>query len=454
MKNDKAMVAQAIPDRERELDQLALHVEEALACAREYGADSAEADASMQAGISVQVRLGEVETLEHNRDHALSVTVYLGRSKGHASCGDLRAGSVRESVRRAVDIARFTQEDKCNGLADPQRLATDFPDLDTWHPRAMDVNESMERALACEAAGLDDQRISNSEGATASSQVGLSVYGNSHGFVGRSAGTRFGQSCVLVAGKGETMQRDYWYDSRRAFDDLESPAQTGIEAARRTIARLGARQITTARLPVLFAPEVARSLFGQFSGAISGGALYRNASFLKDQAGEQLFPDWLNVAEMPFLKRGPGSAAFDADGVATRERNIVEQGVLTGYLLSTYSARRLGLETTGNAGGVHNLRPSGREQPLERIIAKMGSGLMVTEVMGQGVSMVTGDYSRGATGFWIENGEISHAVEEVTIAGNLKNMFAAILALGDDRDERGNIQSGSVLVDGMTVAGS
>ncbi|NND44816.1 MAG: metalloprotease PmbA [Xanthomonadales bacterium] len=452
--NDTQMVAQPIPDREQEWHELSLHVEQALDCARKAGADAAEAHAGMQAGISVQTRMAEVETLEHNRDRELSVTVYVGRSKGHASCADLRPASIEESVRRAVDIARFTYRDKFNGLADPERLATEFPDLDLWHPRPMDVDETIERALACESAGLADKRIRNSEGASASCHFGLSVYGNTHGFVGRSAATRYGQSCILIAGEGSSMQRDYWYDSRRLHAELESPEQTGQEAARRTVARLGARQINTARVPVLFAAPVARSLLGNLVGAVSGTALYRNASFLKDQAGETIFPAWFDLEELPFIPRALGSAAFDAEGVATQERKLVDGGVLTGYVLSSYSARRLGLETTGNAGGVHNLRPSGREVPFDALLQEMDRGLLVTEFMGQGVSMVTGDYSRGASGFWVEDGAIAHPVEEVTVAGNLRNMFAAIRALGNDRDERGTIQSGSILVDGMTVAGS
>jgi PmbA protein len=282
----------------------------------------------------------------------------------------------------------------------------------------------------------------------------LSVYGNSNGFVGRSSGTRFGQSCVLIAGEGDGMQRDYWYDSRRAFADLEPPGETGREAARRTVERLGARKIATCKLPVLFAPEVARGLVGHFIAAISGGALYRNASFLKDSIGEQLFPEWLSISEHPFLPRAPGSAAFDAEGVATCERKIIDQGTLGGYVLSSYSARRLGMETTGNAGGVHNVRLSGQEKSNQELLEEMNRGLLVTEVMGQGVSIVTGDYSRGASGFWVENGAISHPVEEVTIAGNLKGIFTDFQALGADRDERSNIQSGSILVGEMTIAGS
>ncbi len=452
--SDKTMVSQGMPDREHELDSLSQHVEEAVNRAIQSGADEVEASASMHSGLGVNVRLGEVETLEHNRDRGVSVTVFVGRSKGHASSADLQAGSVENCVQRAVEIARYTQQDKCNGLANPERLARDFPDLDLWHPRALDVAEAIERALECESAGMTDKRISNSEGASSSSSVGLSVYANSNGFTGRSGGTRFGQSCVLIAGLGESMQRDYWYDSRRSFTDLEPPADTGSKAAARTLARLGARKITTCKLPVLFAPEVARGLIGHFISAISGGALYRNASFLKDTLGEQLFPDWLSISEHPLLNRAAGSASFDAEGVATDEREIIRQGELTGYVLSSYSARRLALETTGNAGGVHNLLLSGGQMPVGSLHDQLNNGLLVTEVMGHGVSMVTGDYSRGASGFWVGNGEITYPVEEVTIAGNLKSMFAGIKAIGDDVDERANIQSGSILVEGMTIAGS
>ncbi|MBT8062389.1 MAG: metalloprotease PmbA [Gammaproteobacteria bacterium] len=452
--NDSSMVAQPVLDREQELDQLEAQVRTALEQAAELGADNAEAGASLQSGINVNVRLGDVETIEHHRDRSINVSVYFGRSKGHASSADLRPESVADCVRRACDIARFTQEDRCNGLADPDRLATEFPDLDLWHPRSLDVQEAIDRALECEAAGREDPRISNSEGASASSGLGLSVYGNSHGFMGRSSGTRYGQVCILIAGNGSGMQRDYWYDSRRSFDDLENPDVTGRKAAERTLARLDARQVKTGRMPVLFAPEVARGLLGHLVAAVSGGALYRNASFLRDSAGSQLFPQWLNLSEQPFIPRAAGSATFDAEGVQAVERNLVDQGVLTGYVLSSYSARRLGLESTGNAGGVHNLRQADAGEPLSSLIEDMGSGLLVTEVMGQGVSLVTGDYSRGASGFFVENGQIAYPVEEVTIAGNLRNMFSSVRALGDDLDDRANIACGSILVDGMTVAGS
>ncbi|MDX1459634.1 MAG: metalloprotease PmbA [Xanthomonadales bacterium] len=451
---NEVMVSQPVPEREAELDALERHVETALAEAARLGADAAEASAGLQSGINVNVRMGEVETIEHHSDHSINVTVYFGRAKGQASSGDLKAESITESVRRACDIARHTEQDRCNGLADPDRLATTFPDLDLWHPRALDVNQAIERALICEEAGRADSRITNSEGASASSALGLSVYGNSHGFFGRSSGTRHGQVCILIAGQGEGMQRDYWYDSRRAYEDLEDPAETGRKAAARTVARLGASQVPTGRMPVLFSPEIARGVLGHLVSAVSGGALYRNTSFLKDAAGQHLFPEWLTIAEMPMLPRAAGSAAFDSEGVATLERNLVDEGVLTGYVLSSYSARRLGLETTGNAGGVHNLRPRGAARPFDSLVSDMGSGLLVTEVMGQGVQIVTGDYSRGASGFMIENGRIGRPVAEVTIAGNLRNMFSSVVAMGDDVDDRANIACGSLWVDGMTVAGA
>jgi len=451
---DSSMVAQAVPDRDQELSLLTESAQQALDHARRLGADSSEVSANIHYGLDVNVRMGEVETLEHSRDRGLGISVYLGNSKGHASSGDLRLETIRKCVEKAIDIARFTQADKCNGLAPIDRLASKFPDLDLWHPQALDAELTTQRALACEAAGLENPKITNSDGASASSSFGLSVYANSNGFLGRRDGTHFGQSCVLIAGEGDSMQRDYWYDSRRAFSDLESVEDTGHEAARRTVERLGARNIPTCEVPVLFAPEVARGLVGHLLGAISGGSLYRKASFLQDSIGQQLFPDWLTMSERPYILRGPSSTAFDAEGVATCDRDIIRNGVLTGYVLDSYSARRLGLETTGNAGGVNNLLvEAGRFSALE-LMQQMGTGLLVTEVMGQGVSIVTGDYSRGAGGFWIENGEIQFPVDEVTIAGNLRHMFLAIEAVGNDIDDRSGIQSGSILMGKMTVAGS
>lgn len=441
-------------DREAELDELQRHVERALDRARRGGATAAEASAQSSLGLAVTVRLGEVETLEHMRDRSIGITVYRGRRQGHATCADLEPQSIDACVDRALEIATYTEEDPCSGLADEQLMAREFPDLDIWHPAAWDARSAIDRALACEAAGREAAGITNSEGATFEAGLGLGVYGNSHRFVGRSAGTHFSQSCVLVAGAGDRMQRDYSYDSRRDLGELESPEATGREAARRTLARLGARQLPTGRMPVLMSPELARSFIGHLIGAISGSALYRNASFLKGCAGEQLFPDWMRIAERPHLPRGAGSAAFDAEGVATRDRDLVAGGVLQGYVLSSYSARRLGLETTGNAGGVRNVLVHPGGAGCSDLAAVMHNGFLVTEVMGQGVSLLTGDYSRGAVGFRVEGGQIAYPVEEVTIAGNLRELFAAIEGTGSRVDTRGNIHAGELLIGSMTVAGA
>ncbi|MCW8925025.1 MAG: metalloprotease PmbA [Xanthomonadales bacterium] len=453
-KNDFNMVAQAVPDRDQELAALEDAAGQALEHARSLGADSAEVSANAHQGLDVSVRKGEVETLEFSLDHGLAISVYIGNSKGHSSSGDLRSDSIRVCVEKAIDIARFTQADKCNGLAPVDRLAREFPDFDLWHPRALDADLTMERALACEAAGLGMEGISNSDGASASANFGLNVYANSTGFCGRRDGTRYDQSCVLIAGEGDTMQRDYWYDSRRAFDDLEDVEITGREAARRTLRRLGARQVPTCEVPVLFAPETASGIVRHLVAAISGSALYRNSTFLKDAAGRQLFPEWVQISERPHIPRAPSSAAFDAEGVATSDRELIDNGVLTGYVLGSYSARRLGLESTGNAGGVHNLVVQPGRYSAPELLRVMGTGLLVTELMGQGVSIVTGDYSRGAAGFWVENGEIQYPVDEVTVAGNLRDMFLAVEAVGSDVDDRTSIQTGSILVGKMTVAGS
>jgi PmbA protein len=450
---DQSMVTQPQLDREGELDVLEAHVHEALRRARKAGASGAEVTSHSSQGLSVAVRLGEVETLEHMQDKGVSITVYMGQRKGNASSADLRQASIEACVDRALEIARYTQEDSSNGLADPELLATDFPDLDLWHPSRMDAGAAIERALACEDAGRADSRITNSEGASVNAGLGLSVYGNSHGFIGRSAGTHFGQTCILLAGEGDGMQRDYSYDSRRNLEDLEAPELTGREAARRTIRRLKSRQLNTGEMPVLFSAEAAKGLAGHLIGAISGSALYRNASFLKDRAGEQLFPDWLNIRERPHLLRGAGSASFDNEGVATHERNVVGSGVLLGYVLSSYSGRRLGLQTSGNSGGVRNLLVEPGGENCDDLLKNLKNGLYVTEVMGQGVSLVTGDYSRGAAGFKVENGELAYPVEEITIAGNLNDIFGNIVAVGRKLDCRGNIHSGPILISSMTVAG-
>ncbi len=448
-----SMVTQPQFDRDAELDSLQSHVELALEQARRKGASAAEISAHTSQGLSVAVRVGQVETLEHMQDRGISVSVLLGKRKGNASSADLSQQSIDLCVSKALEIARYTQEDPCNGLADAGLLATEFPDLDIWHPAALDATAAIERALACEAAGRENKKITNSEGASFDAGLGIGVYGNSHGFIGRSAGTHFSQSCVLIAGKGDAMQRDYSFDSRRSLADLEAVEQTGREAAVRAVRRLGARKIKTAKLPVLLAPEVAKSLIGNLVGAISGSTLYRNASFLKGAAGQQLFPAWVNITEYPHLLRGAGSAAFDGEGVATSDHCIVGEGILKDYVLSSYSARRLGLATTGNSGGVRNLvfKPGGESGP--DLVASMQTGFYVTEVMGHGVNLVTGDYSRGATGFIVKNGALGHPVEEVTIAGNLRDMFLNIVAAGSRLDTRGNIHAGEILLAEMMVAG-
>jgi PmbA protein len=445
------MVTQGGLDRETELDKLQNCVAAALARAKMIGATQAEVAAHTSKGLSVNVRNGEVETLEHMQDRSVSITVYAGKCKAHASSADLAEDSIMACVDRAMDIARFTQPDPHNGLADENLMASEFPDLDIWHPTTLDANRAIARATECEAAGLQESGISNSEGASFEAGLGMGVYGNSYGFIGRSAGTRYSQSCVLIAGQGNGMQRDYSYDTNRDLVALENPQKTGLEAAQKTLRRLGARQLKTAQMPVLFAAEVAKGLIGHLLSAVSGTALYRNSSFLKDAAGTQILPDWMKISERPRLLRGLGSSAFDNEGVATRENDLVDRGQLLRYVLSSYSGRRLGLPTTANAGGVRNLwvQPN-----AENLLQHLASGFYITEVMGQGVSTVTGDYSRGATGFYVENGEISFPVEEVTIAGNLAEMFLAIEGCGSNLDTRGNVHCGDILIGKMTVAGS
>jgi PmbA protein len=407
--------------------------------------------------------MGEVETVEATRDRGSAVTVYFGQRKGSASTADLRAESLDATVEQACAIARHTEADPAAGLADAALMARGdaagpglkgmFPEFDGWHPWAVDAASAADIALACEQAGRDDPRIRNSDGASVGSSESLSVYANSHGFIGRERGTRHTIGCALIAGEGDAMQRDGWYTTAIAAEDLEAAAAVGRHAAARTIARLAPRALPTATMPVLFSAEMARSLLGHLLGAISGGALYRRASFLLDSAGTQLFPGWFAIDERPFLPRGLRSAAFDAEGVATRESPLVRDGVLQRYVLGSYSARRLGLETTANAGGVHNLDVAANAGTLDDMLRGMGRGFLVTELMGQGVNAVTGDYSRGAAGFLVEGGEIVAPVDGVTVAGNLRAMFAAIEAVGSDVDPRSHIRTGPILVGAMTVAG-
>lgn len=425
-----------------------------IARCRAHGASQSEVSINEDSGLSVNVRMGEVETVERTGDRGVAVTVYFGQSKGSASTADLQPSSLEATVDQACAIARFTEADPAAGLADPDLMAGDFPELDLWHPWDIDADRAIALALQAEAAGrAADRRISNSDGAGVSSGQSIAVYANSHGFVGAERNTQHSMSCSLIAGKNDGMQRDYWYTAALAAEDMESAAQVGRRAAERTVARLQPRPLPTGDYPVLFAPEMARSLVGHLIGAVSGGALYRRASFLLDSVGSKLFPEWLSIIEQPRLRRGLRSAAFDAEGVATREQHLVRDGVLSRYVLGSYSARKLGLATTGNAGGIHNLAIPANAEGGDKLIRAMGRGLLVTELMGQGVNTITGDYSRGAAGFWIENGEIAHPVDEITIAGHLRAMFQAIEAVGDDVDPRSHIQIGSVLVGKMTVAG-
>ena len=446
--------ARAGDDSQVRLDRLADLSERLLRRARELGASQAEVTCSEERGLDVNVRLGEVETVESTRDRGIAVTVYFGQRKGSASTADLQEASLESTVAQACAIARHTEDDPAAGLADPALMASVFPDLDSWHPWALEADVAVDLALACEAAGRQaDPRISNSDGASVGTSQSLSVYANSHGFIGRERGSHHSIGLALIAGQGDAMQRDGWYSSALAREDLELPAAIGRHAAERTVARLQPRSLPTAELPVLFAPEVARSLVGHLLGAVSGGALYRRASFLLDSVGTGLFPDWLDIEELPHLRRGLRSAAFDGEGVATRASALVSGGVLQRYVLGSYSARKLGLQTTANAGGVHNLKVSANASGLDELVAGLPRGLLVTELMGQGVNSVTGDYSRGAGGFWIENGQIAYPVDNVTIAGNLRDMFQRIEAVGADVDVRSHIHVGALLVGNMTVAG-
>ena len=449
-KTSGAIAADVRAEQPRLTDLVSRILEEA----KRQGASAAEANADIGQGLSVNVRLGEVETVEHNRDKGLAVTVYFGDKSGSASTSDFSDEAVRDTVRAACTIAKYTAADPFAGLADPARLARDIPDLDLYHPWALTVDAAIERAQECEArARAVDARITNSEGASVASHSGIGVYGNSHGFLGAAASTRHSVSCAVVAQDDAGMQRDYWYASARAAEDLPAVTSVGEQAAQRAVRRLGARKVKTCQVPVIFEAPIATSLLSHFISAIRGTNLYRRTSFLLDRLGQPIFSAHVEIGEDPHQKRGPGSAAFDNDGVATQSRALVQGGVLQGYVLDTYSARKLKMETTGNAGGVHNLYIAPGSADLAALLRQMGKGLLVTELIGFGVNNVTGDYSRGAAGFWVEHGEIQYPVEEITIAGNLKEMYRQLAAVGSDVDTRGNIRTGSILIERMTVAG-
>ncbi len=442
------MTTDATLDRLAELSALA------VAEARRLGASQAEASANDERGLNVNVRLGEVESVERTRDRGIAVTVYFGQRKANASTADLKPESLKRTVEMACAIARHTEPDAANGLADEARMARESRDFDQWHPWVIEADAAVALALEAEAAGRSfDPRISNSEGASVSTNEGLSVYANSHGFVGREKSTSHSISASLIAGAGEAMQGQYWYTAALRAQALESAAEVGRKAAERTLARLDPRSAPTGEFPVLFVPEVARSLIAHLVGAVSGGALYRKASFLVGAQGQRLFPEWFRIVERPHLVGGWRSGDFDADGVATRESPLVDGGVLQRYVLGTYSARRLGLESTGNAGGVHNLEVAANAEGFDAMLKGMRRGLVVTELMGQGVNTVTGDYSRGAAGFWVEDGAIAYPVDELTVASNLRDIFLGIEAVGADIDRRSATAVGSLLVGKMTVAG-
>lgn len=433
---------------------LELAAEEALKQAKQMGASAAEVGVSHSTGLSVTVRQGETETLEHNNDTGLALTVYFGQSKASASTSDLRKEAIADTVKAACGIAKHTQADEYSGLADAALMATEFPDLSLYHPWDIEAEQAISLALECEQAGRDvDARITNSEGATLSSHDGGRVYANSHGFVGSTKSSRHSLSCTLIADDDRGMQRDYWYDIARDGTELDAASTIGIRAAKNTLRRLNAQTIKTGSYPVIFAAEMAPSLFGQLIGAIRGGALYRKSSFLLDHLGKQIFPDFIHIHEQPHLLKALGSAAYDGEGVATKTRDIVSNGILESYVLDNYSARKLGMTTTANSGGVHNLTVDSGEHDFASLLKQLDTGVVVTETMGMGINIVTGDYSQGAAGFWVENGEIQYPIDEFTIANNLRDMFMGIQAVGNDIEKRGNTRTGSILLENMTIAG-
>lgn len=434
------------------LQQIALDI---LAHARQGGATACETNVSDGFGQTVTVRQSAVETIEYNRDKGLSVTVYIGQKRGNASTSDFSPQAISDTVAAALSIARYTANDDCAGLADAELLAKDYPHLDLYYPWELSVEEAIELAKNCEqAAYAADKRIANSEGATISVSESQFIYANSLGFMGGYPLSRHSISCAMIAEQGDSKQRDYWYSVARDAADLESAENIGQKAGIRSAARLGARKIATCETPVLFEAPVASSLIGHFASAVSGGNLYRKSSFLLDSIGQQIFAPDIQIIELPYIHKGLASSAFDDDGVATVERKVVENGIVQGYFLGSYSARKLGMRTTGNAGGTHNLiMQNAAPMDFDALLKKMGTGLLVTELLGHGINAVTGDYSRGASGYWVENGEVCYPVEEITIAGNLQEIFQGILAIGNDVVVRGSKQSGSVLIDHMTVAG-
>ncbi len=422
--------------------------------AKAQGASSAEVGISSSNGFSVTVRLGEVETVEYNRDKGVGITVYFGQRKGSASTSDTQPDAIKAAVTAACHIARLCGEDNCAGLAEAELLAKNYPDLDLYHPWAIDPEQAIELANNCETqARAFDKRIVNSEGASVASHQGLSVYANTQGFIGSYLSSRHSFNCALVAQDSAGMQRDGSYTVARDPADLENVNVIAKEAGERTVKRLGARRVKTCQAPVVFQAEVARGLIGSLLGAISGGNLYRKASFLVDKLGQAVFAKQVHIYQRPHIPKALGSAPFDGEGVATYDNDLIKEGVLQNYILGSYSARKLGMRSTGNAGGAHNIFINTSDKDLKGLLQLMDTGLFVTDVMGQGVNRVTGDYSRGATGFWVEKGIIQYPVEEITIASNLCEMYQQIIAVGNDIDRRGSIQTGSILIEKMMIAG-
>ena len=439
---------------QEEISRLETSIQDLLQEAKNQGASAADAGLSIDTGLSVNARLGDVETIEHHCSQGLGVTVYFGQKKGSASSTDLSPQSIKETVTAACSIARYASEDPYAGLPEQEMLATDFKDLDLYHPWGISAEDAINLAISCEdSARQYHPDISNSEGASVDTYQGIRIFGNSLGFLHGYASTRHSISCSVLGERDGNMERDYWYSVARKYAELDSAEFIGKKAAKRTIQRLGARNLSTRKSPVIYSAEVASGLLGSFLGAISGGSLYRKSSFLLDSLNTKIFPDFINIYEQPHLPGALGSACYDAEGVTTKANKIVTDGILNTYLLSTYSARKLAMQSTGHAGGIHNLCISTSDKDLNQILKEMDTGLLVTELMGQGVNPVTGDYSRGASGFWVEQGELQYPVHEITIAGNLKDMFQHILAVGNDVDYRGNIRTGSILIEEMAIAG-
>jgi len=439
----------------QDIAQVKTAISDLMDLSRKNGATSAEAVISKSKGITVSSRCQELENIEFNQEGALGITVYVGQNKGSASTADLSHEALEQTVKAAIDIAKYTSEDKFAGLVEKSLLATDIKDLDLFHPHEITPEQAIDYCVAAEKSAFDaDERITNSDGASLASYQGFKVYGNSHGFIEGYPSTRHSLSCSVIAQAEEEMQRDYAYTVNREFGKLDNAQIIGAKAAKSAVAMLNAHKLNTCQVPVVFDAEVASSLLGHLVGAISGGSLYRKSSFLLDSLGKQIFPDFMTIEERPHILKALASSPFDSEGVTTKDRNIIEAGVLTTYLLTGYSGRKLGMETTGHAGGIHNWLVKATDAGEQALLKKMGTGLLVTELMGQGVNIVTGDYSRGAAGFWVENGEIQYPVSEITIAGNLADMFKQIVAIGDDVEYRGAVQTGSILIENMQVAGN